>query len=184
MVIKGDFTEKSILAFTQTFRNDNGLYKLKPLGQLRRIGYYFQVLHQSCDFQLNVELTHANCIHLHGLISIRDSHVYHNTTYPLLKSYGHVLIKSIDNMEKWLAYCEKEQKEIKAVFPARFKFPLTNDNYPQVFNIKKKMFKEITEWALEEREMSLAFAQAVLYTTTPLNILADDYHINIDEYES
>lgn len=148
MVIKGDFTEKSILAITQTFANQNGFYRLKPLSQLKRVAYYFQCLADSCDYQLNVELTKANVIHLHGLIAIRpeDRKLYHNKTFPLLKSYGHLLVKSIDNLDKWLAYCEKEQKEIKAVFP-KCEFPITNDNFYQLYNIRKQKFKDIVEWA-------------------------------------
>lgn len=184
MVIKGDFTKNPVFAYTQTFRNEGRLYSKKPLGQLRQIGYLFALLSQSCEFQVNVELTNANVIHLHGLLSIHDHERYHNTTFPLLKSYGFPLIKSIDNMDKWLAYCEKNIEEIKVVYRHKLVFPITNINYPQIYSVPKKVFKDIVEWQLEEREISLAQSQALEYVENPINNLADMYHVNYDEYEN
>ena len=82
-----------------------------PKGQFREtIQYLTKTLNRSCKYELYPEWRHTTGhIHYHGTIWIVDMIKYFKQTLPTLKSMGFILIKKIDNKDKWDTYCKKEK---------------------------------------------------------------------------
>lgn len=169
MVIKGDLTDfvkehklnRKWLAYTQTFKDDRRLYKLRPINQLRRITPLFAVLSAIGPWAVQVELTNNNIIHLHGIIAVDNPCYLAEYGHRHLDAYGHKLFKTIDDMDKWIAYCEKERKDINDVFKNRIEFPLTYKNYCEIYNVSRKATKlALIDWAdSQAKTASLAEAK-------------------------
>lgn len=96
-------------AITITFskllaRTPNGMFK-ETIPELSR------VLWLSTDFLIWPEWRLATGdIHYHGVIYIHDKIKWHKSTLPSLKRFGFFKIKPIDNYDKWIKYCTKEEQ--------------------------------------------------------------------------
>lgn len=126
MVIKDEF-----LAITLTYKSK--LEKFKPKTQLTKLYKMgvFGILKACGDFTMYPEMTLNGRIHLHGVIKLEHPIYYYKTGLPLLKSYGHVLVKKIDDMKKWLDYCTKEEEYAEKLFGYRV---INNINYKTLDN--------------------------------------------------
>lgn len=96
-------------AITVTFskllaRTPNGMFK-ETIPELSR------VLWLSTDFLIWPEWRLATGdIHYHGVVYIYDKIKWHKSTLPALKRFGFFKIKPIDNYDKWIKYCTKEEQ--------------------------------------------------------------------------
>lgn len=118
--LKGD---EPMYAITLTFEY---LHSKTLIGQLKdTLPIVTEILHKSTIFQLWPEWRMTNgSIHYHGTICIVDKLKWLKATLPSLKRQGFIMIKKIDNMEKWITYCKKEQEVAEGVL----KIPLSSKN--------------------------------------------------------
>lgn len=97
-------------AFTQTIDEGTVFGLRTPKGRFRRTAPILtKILGRSAEFILVPEWRATNgSIHYHGVIFIRDRIKWLKSTLSQLKDQGFVLIKKIDNMDKWVDYFVKE----------------------------------------------------------------------------
>lgn len=81
---------------------------------------------ECADITFTAELNLNGSIHYHGILSILDKYRFYRRCLPSLKREGFVLIKKIDNLEKWLEYINKDvplmNKLLKKEFPITYKY--------------------------------------------------------------
>lgn len=132
--------DSPIYAFTQTFQQK--LEKWKPLRQLREIVFYLETLAKYCTYVLYPELTpDRGRLHLHGTITFNKGTriQYENYGRKLLDSYGFSKVKTIDDTEKWMTYCQKDWLFNMQLF--KLKEPITDLNYMRLFEVIKPIEK-------------------------------------------
>lgn len=98
---------KTIFAYTQTF---TATHLKTPKGQFKEtVVHLTKLLARSTAFILVPEWRATNgSIHYHGILIIKDRIKWLKQTLPSLRTLGYVLIKPIDNMQKWIEYFTKE----------------------------------------------------------------------------
>lgn len=94
-------------ALTLTFKY---LQNKTPKGQFKEtIVYLTKLLNRSTKYKLWPEWRRTSGdIHYHGVVEIKDDIKWFKETLPRLKLQGYLLIKKIDNLDKWLFYCQKD----------------------------------------------------------------------------
>lgn len=120
-------------AITITLRGkDHGF---TPRRQLKGIySGIFKLLKRCCHYEIYPELTLNGRLHFHGIIAIFDMVKWNKSVLPTLqKVYGFLLIKKIDNIEKWRIYILKDIDKMKKVLDINL--PLINHNYKEVYDI-------------------------------------------------
>ncbi len=105
--------DHKLYAYTQTFKPESWLDNRSIREQHhRRISSIYCPLNKTCKFMIipEVHKTGRKCgaIHYHGIISIRDEFKFYNNVLPFLRLHGHVTIKEIFDMQKWLKYLTKD----------------------------------------------------------------------------
>lgn len=88
----------------------------------------FRRWRHAMEFMITPELNKNGNIHYHGIIAIRDKIAWYKRLLPELKRKGFVLIKSIDDYDKWFAYIKKDYEVKKAVFT---QYEITQDTIPK-----------------------------------------------------
>lgn len=83
---------------------------------------------KALNFAIFPELNNNGNIHYHGVIRIIDKIAWYRRLLPLVKHKGFVLIKRIDNWEKWTTYITKDVDINKILFDP---YPLTTNNLPK-----------------------------------------------------
>ncbi len=109
----GQNVNHKLYAYTQTFKPESWLDNRSIREQHhRRISSIFRPLNQTCKFMIipEVHKTGRKCgaIHYHGIINILDEYKFYNSALPFLRGHGHVTIKEIFDMQKWLKYLMKD----------------------------------------------------------------------------
>lgn len=134
-----------VLALTVTFRS---LHSKSPEGQLKEtLPALTLLLHRSCYFDIYPEyrITTGD-IHYHCMIRIFDKIKWLKSTLPSLKGLGFILVKKIDDLEKWTSYCLKEVDIIRGIVGSKLEVPITR--HVKLVKVKSKRLKEwsISEW--------------------------------------
>lgn len=139
-----------IFAFTQTFRD---IHSKRPLGQFRETAPHLtKQLGRAADFCIVPEYRDTNgSIHYHGIVIIKDTFIWQKCVLPLLKNMGHILLKRIDNMERWVKYFLKDaelaQRLTLSPMPinAPYKKPKLLKNKAFVWDILVEEMLELSE---------------------------------------
>ncbi len=105
--------DHKLYAYTQTFKPEPWLDNRSIREQHhRRISQIFLPLNKSCKFMIIPEVHKTGrkrgAVHYHGIISIRNEYRFYNNVLPFLRLHGHVTIKEIFDMQKWIKYLTKD----------------------------------------------------------------------------
>lgn len=136
-------------ALTMTFK----YLKCKtPQGQFREtIQYLTKILNRSCEFVLYPEWRHTTGhIHYHGTIIIKDMIKYFKSTLPALKGLGFILIKKIDDKDKWDKYCTKEKYIAEGILGIKLPISCQLEYKPNQNRLKDMSCIELIEQYVEE----------------------------------
>lgn len=66
---------------------------------------------RSLEYKLHFEFSPLGIKHWHGMIRIFDKKEWMLNDIRRLKRFGHVCVRKIDDIAKWVAYCEKQDGE-------------------------------------------------------------------------
>lgn len=136
-----------LYAITITYKSLNNK---TPYGQFRETAPYItSLLAKSTTFKIVPEWRITNgSIHYHGTINIVDRIKWLKQTLPSIKSLGFLLVKPIDNNDKWESYLAKELDIARGIVK-ELSFPLDKEVY-----IEKKK-KKVDYPDIEEVEMEI-----------------------------
>lgn len=126
---------KQIYAFTVTYKAHR---RLTAQGQFNdTIPYLTKLLNESTEFKLIPEwrMTTGD-IHYHGILQIVDPIKWIKHTIRALKRLGFILIKPIDNLDKWTKYYTKEENIARAIVGDGITLPITK--VIEVMKVKRK----------------------------------------------
>lgn len=126
---------KQLYAFTITYKTHK---RLTAQGQFNdTIPYLTKLLNESTEFSMMPEwrMTTGD-LHYHGILTIKDPTKWIMRTIRALKRLGYILIKPIDNLEKWTQYYTKEESIARAVVGDGLSLPITK--VIEVIKVKRK----------------------------------------------
>lgn len=112
------------LAYTQTFKPELLHNSMSPVWQFDKVAKDLcTVLRRHCEFVLFAELTVANVLHFHGILTLRDPVKFKRLTVKTLtQRFGYICLKPFNayrTVGDWLRYCKKDVQQMSAILKDR-----------------------------------------------------------------
>jgi len=96
---------------------------------------YLKHLNRCCKkIIIYPEFAASGRLHCHGIIWVSDMIKWHKSVRPLLKRNGMLLVKEIDDIDKWVDYIIKDAKDTRGILAPSI-IPLT------LFNLRDELVR-------------------------------------------
>lgn len=106
--------EGEVLAYTQTFQRIPFAGPRKQF--VETAPFVTKILARSTGFVLVPEWrTTTGDIHYHGVIVVKDRVKWFKSTRGTLKTQGFMLLKKVDDMERWIQYIAKQAADAEQI---------------------------------------------------------------------